>query len=646
MMLEVDKVTFSYSKRVERDVPAALREVSLRVNAGETVAIIGQNGSGKSTLAKLLAGLLQPTSGSILVDDLPTNAGAEAQWTIHQRVGMVFQNPDDQLVANTVIDDIAFGPENLGLPHFEIEERVQEVMALLQLEPYGQMAISELSVGQKQRVAIAGVLAMRPRYLLLDEPTTMLSGHTARQMLHTMQRLSQERGIAILHITHFMHEIPDFERVIVMDAGQVLMDDTPARVFARGDELRAVGLDVPMVTRLGQDMKAHGWTGLPEVVLRAEQLKQAIQSQEDRTTAERAFSTGKIGNTATDDWETSSRMTSNRATDNRATIPGKIGDWAADNRATARVAPTISDDPGSGKEDNNVRDYSKGMENVQARPLIELRDVRYTRLRDTPFAVEALKGVSLSVFEGQIMALVGPTKAGKSTVVDLLAGLIKPAAGILLFQDTEVNTPAMIERLRSHIGVVFQSPESQIFEDTVGKDVSFGLLRKKVALAESRQRVRESLEAVGLSYEDFRTRYTYALSGGEKRRVAIAGVLALQPDVIVFDEPTAGLDPRSRREFLEILHKLKNERNLTIVYTSSSLEDVIGLADTFYILDQGRAVRSGTAREILAQSSELAALDIALPEPASIALSLQEVIPRLRTDVLRLAELEEEIGYP
>jgi energy-coupling factor transporter ATPase len=286
-MLEVDNVTFSYSKRGERDVPAALREVSVRINRGETVAIIGQNGSGKSTLAKLLAGLLQPTTGSILIDGLSSNAGGEALWTIHQRVGIVFQNPDDQLVANTVIDDIAFGPENLGLPRFEIEERVQEAMALLQLEPYAQMAISELSVGQKQRVAIAGVLAMRPRYLLLDEPTTMLSGETARQMLNTVQRLSRERGITILHITHFMHELTAFERVIVMDAGRILMDDTPANIFARGEELRAVGLDVPMVTRLGHHMKAHGWGGLPEVVLTADQLKQAIQPQEDTTTENR-----------------------------------------------------------------------------------------------------------------------------------------------------------------------------------------------------------------------------------------------------------------------------------------------------------------------------------------------------------------------
>src|SRR5438270_1385847 len=277
-MLEVDKVTFSYSKHGEQNVPPALREVSLRIDAGETVAIIGQNGSGKSTLAKLMAGLLQPTTGSILIDDLPTNAGAEAIWTVHQRVGMVFQNPDDQLVANTVIDDIAFGPENLGLPRFEIEERVQEAAALLELEPYLQMAISELSVGQKQRVAIAGVLAMRPHYLVLDEPTTMISGHTGRNLLTTVQRLAEEQGIAVMHITHFMHEITSFKRVIVMDEGRMLMDGTPTDIFARADELREVGLDVPMITNLGKRLRTKGWTGLPEVVLSTDQLKDTLQA--------------------------------------------------------------------------------------------------------------------------------------------------------------------------------------------------------------------------------------------------------------------------------------------------------------------------------------------------------------------------------
>src|SRR6266571_7890943 len=277
-MLAVNDVTFSYSAHGEEDAPPALRAVSLKIDAGETIAIIGQNGSGKSTLEKLLAAILQPASGTIEVDGLGTNAGGEALWTIRQRVGLVFQNPDDQLVANSVIDDIAFGPENLGLPRFEIEERVQEAMALLDLEPYAQMAVNELSVGQKQRVAIAGVLAMRPRYLLLDEPTTMISGHTARHLLNTVQRLAREQNVAVIHITHFMHEVTSFKRVIVMHEGRLLMDGTPTDIFARADELREVGLDVPMITNLGKRLRTKGWTGLPEVILSTDQLKDTLHA--------------------------------------------------------------------------------------------------------------------------------------------------------------------------------------------------------------------------------------------------------------------------------------------------------------------------------------------------------------------------------
>jgi len=265
-------------------------------------------------------------------------------------------------------------------------------------------------------------------------------------------------------------------------------------------------------------------------------------------------------------------------------------------------------------------------------------------MRGTPFAFEALTGLSLSIPANQTVALVGPTKAGKSTVVDLLAGLMKPGTGTILFEGTDITASSFnAERIRSTVGVVFQSPEAQIFEETVGKDVSFGPRRKKVPLAESRRLVQESLEAVGLSYEDFRTRYTYALSGGEKRRVAIAGVLALQPKVIIFDEPTAGLDPRGRRELLDLIVKLKQRHNLSVVYTSSSLEDVIELADIIHILNNGRLAFSGTPREILARVHELTELDIALPEAAQISLALREVFPTMRTDVLNLAELEEEI---
>ena len=657
-MLEVHAVTFNYSAQGEQDAPPALREVNLHIDAGETVAIIGQNGSGKSTLAKLLAAILKPTSGTVRVDGLDTTTRGEDLWTIRQRVGIVFQNPDDQLVANTVIDEIAFGPENLGLPRFEIEERVQEAMALLELETYAQMMVSELSVGQKQRVAIAGVLAMRPHYLLLDEPTTMISGHTARQLLETVRRLSDERGISVIHITHFMHEIAAFKRVIVMDEGHVLMDGTPADIFARAEELRAVGLDVPMVTSLGQRLRAQGWSRLPEVVLSSDQLKESSAPTED----------GNAVGADNEHDQTRSGKGCHPERSEGSDLPGTeilrcaqddITGFGGEHSLSAANSPPIYR-PAEATNISTSGDTARSIapmgyvatanwDGTDPTSLFELKNVQHTYLRGTPFAMQALAGLSLSIAAGQTTALVGPTKAGKSTAVDILAGLIKPAAGTFFFEGDDVGASSFdIERIRSIVGVVFQSPESQIFEDTVGKDVSFGPRRKKVPLAESRRLVQQSLEAVGLPYEDFRSRYTYALSGGQKRRVAIAGVLALQPKVIIFDEPTAGLDPRGRRELLELIARLKQQQGLTIIYTSSGLEDVIGLADIIYVLDQGSTVLSGTPREILTHADELAALDISLPEATQIALALRQLMPTIRTDVLSLAELEGEfrIGTP
>ncbi len=277
-MLEVQQVTFRYGMSGEQNTPPALDTINLAIAPGESVAIIGHNGSGKSTLTRLLAAILKPQQGQILIDTIPTTASGEALWQLRQQVGLVFQNPDDQLVANTVIDDVAFGPENLGLPDFEIEERVQEALGLLGLESFAQTPINDLSVGQKQRVAIAGVLAMRPRYLLLDEPTTMLPGQVARQLLQSVHRLVQERQMAVIHITHFMHEVTDFQRVVVMHEGKILMDGPPIMVFREAKRLQEIGLDLPMVTRLGTDLRARGWSSLPEVVLSIDELKAGLCS--------------------------------------------------------------------------------------------------------------------------------------------------------------------------------------------------------------------------------------------------------------------------------------------------------------------------------------------------------------------------------
>ncbi len=655
-MIEIKNVTFNYSAQGEQEVPPALDDVSLRIEPGETIAIIGHNGSGKSTLTKLIAAILQPQSGTIRVDGLATNTTGQDIWTIRQRVGIVFQNPDDQLIAGTVIDDVAFGPENLGLPLLELEKRVQEAITLLELEKYAQMAISELSVSLKQRVAIAGILAMRPRYLLLDEPTTMISGRTARQLLAMVQRLAREQNIAVIHITHFMHEITTFDRVIVMDAGHIIMDGPPAEIFAQAARLKSVGLDVPMVTQLGNQLHAHGWTHLPTTLLSPEQLHTAIESALITSRGANSSITSRGANSSRADplqWEGLLTITSPSAPGHplNGEEPSTITSPSAPNHplndagqsSNLNSKPAIK--PISEPEISSQQlPVSRAENQERETPVFELRDVYYTHQRGTPFEIKALHGLSLKIPAGQITALIGPTGSGKSTIIDLLAALVKPEAGSVLFEGRDTKDSTFNSAtLRSQVGVVFQSPEFQIFEETVGKDIAFGPRLQGVSLAESRRRVQTSLEAVGLPYEDFRSRYTYALSGGEKRRVAIAGVLALEPRVIIFDEPMAGLDPRGRSELLQLIIALKQRSELTIVYASSSLVDILELADVLHVLDRGRLAFSGTPRQILSRAQTLHEMDIELPEATQIALALNSSRLEIRTDVLNLAELEAAI---
>ncbi len=637
-MIEIQNVTFNYSAQGEQEVPPALDDVSLRIEPGETIAIIGHNGSGKSTLMKLIAAILQPQSGTIRVDGLATNTTGQDIWTIRQHVGIVFQNPDDQLIAGTVIDDIAFGPENLGLPLLELEKRVQETIALLGLERYAQMAISELSVSLKQRVAIAGILAMRPRYLLLDEPTTMISGRTARQLLAMVQRLAREQNIAVIHITHFMHEITTFDRVIVMDAGHIIMDGPPAEIFAQATQLKSVGLDIPMVSQLGNQLHAHGWTHLPTTLLSPEQLRTAFESTLITSEGTNSSTTSRGANSLrADPLQGEGPLTINpqSATDHPLNDAGQSSSLNSTPAIKPIPEPEIS---------SQQLPVSRAENQEGEIPVFELKDVYYTHQRGTPFEIKALHGLSLKIPAGQITALIGPTGSGKSTIIDLLAALVKPEAGSVLFggRDTRDST-FNSDTIRSQVGVVFQSPEFQIFEETVGKDIAFGPRLQRVSLAESRRRVQTSLEAVGLPYEDFRSRYTYALSGGEKRRVAIAGVLALEPRVIIFDEPMAGLDPRGRSELLQLIIALKQRSELTIVYASSSLVDILELADVLHVLDGGRLAFSGTPREILSRAQTLHEMDIELPEATQIALALNSSRLEIRTDVLNLAELEAAI---
>ena len=273
-MIELEGVSFAY-RTGEADVVPALCGLDSRIEPGQFVATIGHNGSGKSTLVKLLTAVLYPDEGEIRIDGIPVRE--ENQWEIRERVAVVFQDPDDQLIMNRVADDVAFGPENLGLPREEIARRVEFALRALGLEEIGGRLIEDLSPGQKQRVAIAGALAMRPHFLILDEPTSLLPTPVAERLISTVRDLNRREGMGVLHVTHSMSEAVLFDRVIVMDAGRLVMDGTPAEVFRRVDELREVGLDVPLAASLAHRLRSHG-VSLEGDILDEADLRAAISA--------------------------------------------------------------------------------------------------------------------------------------------------------------------------------------------------------------------------------------------------------------------------------------------------------------------------------------------------------------------------------
>lgn len=277
-------------------------------------------------------------------------------------------------------------------------------------------------------------------------------------------------------------------------------------------------------------------------------------------------------------------------------------------------------------------------------PLVELRDFRYTYLEGTPRASEAIRGVTLKIGRGERVAVVGPTQSGKSTIVDAFAHLLRLHTGQVFYEGQDVAAPGYDRSaLRRSVGIVFQRPDLQLLEDVVGKDVAFGPTTAGLPAEETRRRVEESLDAVGLAYQKFRLRYVHALSGGQKRRVAIAGVLAMRSPLLVLDEPMAGLDPRGRHELFDLLSQLREQRDLTLIICSSSLADASLLCDRLVILEEGRVVMDGPVREVLKEAEHLSELGITLPEPVSCARELRQVLPDLPTDLLTEDELEAEL---
>ncbi|WP_215829973.1 energy-coupling factor transporter ATPase [Pelorhabdus rhamnosifermentans] len=271
--IEMKHVSHVYQDHNQQNVQA-LDDVNLSIRAGTFVAVIGTNGSGKSTLAKHLNGLLLPTTGECLIDGVSTAESAEI-WNIRQKVGMVFQNPDNQIVAAIVEEDVAFGPENLGIPSTEIRQRVDEALAKVDMTNYALHAPHLLSGGQKQRIAIAGVLAIRPNCIVLDEPTAMLDPIGRQEVMKTVKKLHEEQQITCVYITHFMEEAMQAERVIVMKQGKIVLDGNPHEVFSQVDLLKDMGLDVPIAAQVAEKLRQMNYS-IPSQVISGSELAEAL----------------------------------------------------------------------------------------------------------------------------------------------------------------------------------------------------------------------------------------------------------------------------------------------------------------------------------------------------------------------------------
>lgn len=538
----------------------ALSDVSLTVAPGERVCVLGPNGSGKSTLASVLCGLLAPDEGTVDLVGERVMTDGQPDFAAYRRarrsLGLVFQNPDDQIVTTVVEEDVAFGPENLGVPAEQIGERVRRELARVAMQDYAKADPTRLSGGQKQRVALAGALAMEPAVLVLDEPGALLDVRGRRGVMHVMARL-QKAGCTQVHVTHFMEEALAADRVIVMLKGKVALSGTPEEVFSHAEELRRMGLEAPFAARLAERLRARGvrvpWTCDARV------LRGAIL----RTCA--------------------------------PATPGAT-DAAGEKSATTSAARTSAAPEGA----------------------VIVADVSYSYAGDvTAQGVrrQALDGVSLSIPRGLRTAIVGQTGSGKSTLVRLMCALEVPDAGHVVVDGVDTARKRDRRLVHQKIGYVMQHPERQLFAQTVAQDVAYGPRNMGLPAPEVDRRVARALELVGLS--DLREASPFDLSGGQQRLCAIAGILAMHPQTLVLDEPTAGLDPHGREELRAILDAL-SARGVTIVQVTHSMDDAAH-CDHVIVLDNAHVLAQGAPQDVFAVANARALRECGLGLPRALS---------------------------
>lgn len=546
-IIEMECVSFSYDTAA--DGAYALKDIDLSVEEGTFVGLIGPSGAGKSTLASAITGAIPHhyrgrLFGSTLVAGLDT---CEASLTdIAKVAGSVLQDIDAQMVASVVEDELLFGLENFGIDHREIEGCIASALDAVGIADLRHREIATLSGGQKQKVAIAAILAMTPRVIVMDEPTSALDPASARDVFEVLRRAKELTGMTVILIEQTVALLAEYcDRVVVIDQGRIALDGTPTDVFSHGETLRAIGVDTPRTVRISNSLAEAGLAPNDSPALTLDGAESFVAG-----------------------------ILAPGLSESSPIVPRTLGD-KPDARNAADQRPIIVDVAGA------AYSYGTGQAGIE--------------------------DINLTVRAGEILAVVGQNGAGKTTFTKLLNGLIKPSAGVVRIAGLDTRTTP-VSVLASHAATLFQNPDRQLCRNTVVEEISFGLELQGAPADAARERARHVAATFGLP----ENASPFNLSRGQRQMVALASVVALEPELIILDEPTSGLDYRECMTVMETVRQRALD-GAAVVMVCHDMEVVSDFADTLAVMAEGRLIEVGPSREVFANDALLAHARIAAP---------------------------------
>ena len=554
-IIEMDGVSFSYGS----DAAHALDNISLTVDEGDFIGIIGPSGAGKSTLAACLSGAIPhhytgELFGTTVVAGQDT---CDVTLTdISRTVGSVNQDIDAQMVASVVEDELLFGLENFGVPHDQSEQRIATTLATVGIADLRHREIATLSGGQKQKVAIAAILALEPRVLVLDEPTAALDPVSSSIVFETLSDINRRLGITVIVIEQKVALLSSHcSRIMVMDHGRIALEGTPHEVFGHGDKLRAIGVDSPRTARISNSLASKGLIEATEPCLNVDEAYRLIR-------------------------------------DTLSGIPG-VAETAADAPELSPHVPT--------------RPHAEG-----TAPILTFEHVGFTY----PGGGASVNDLTMTVYPGELVGVVGQNGAGKTTLTKLLNGLLKPTEGTVRVAGLDTReTP--VSTIAAHVATLFQNPDRQICKNTVLDEVAFGLELTGVDGAEARERARSVIKRFGLPA----TEAPFSLSRGQRQMVALAGVVVMEPEIVVLDEPTSGLDYRECMTVMETVREMADQ-GCAVIMVCHDMEVVSDFSERIVVMANGRILGRGPSAELFADTALMNEASVTPPQVIDLAARL------------------------